>query len=251
MRCGERYPRGAVESSTVDCPNLLESDRLPPRRIVEDQGMFTGIIEHVGTVAALSPTPAGKRLTIDLGPLSSDLRDGESVAVEGVCLTAAARSGTTASFDVIPETLSRTSLGRLGPGSRVNLERSLRVGDRLGGHFVQGHVDATGTVARLDRAGEAVTLEIAIPPGFADLLIEKGSVAIAGVSLTVVQVRKDRFTVALIPFTLEHTTLGALRSGDPVNLEGDLIGKWVQKLVSGEKEAGVTMELLRQGGFAV
>ena len=211
--------------------------------------MFTGIIEHVGVVSALSPTSAGKRLSIDLGPLAADLKDGESVAVEGVCLTAAERAGAVASFDVIPETLSRTSLGRLAPGARVNLERSLRVGDRLGGHFVQGHVDATGTVARLDRAGEAVDLEIAVPPGFSDLLIEKGSVAIAGVSLTVVVVRKDRFTVALIPFTLENTTLGALRPGDPVNLEGDLIGKWVAKLVSGEKTAGVTMDLLRAGGF--
>ncbi len=212
--------------------------------------MFTGIIEHVGVVAAVSPTTAGQRLAIDLGPLAADMKDGESVAVEGVCLTAAERSGAIASFDVVPETLSRTSLGRLGPGARVNLERSLRVGDRLGGHFVQGHVDATGSVVRLQRTGEAVELEIAVSPGFSDLLIEKGSVAIAGVSLTVVTVRKDRFTVALIPFTLEHTTLGTLRSGDPVNLEGDLIGKWVAKLVSGEKTtAGVTMDLLRASGF--
>ena len=211
--------------------------------------MFTGIIELVGVVTGVSPTPAGKRLSIDLGPLAGDLKDGESVAVEGVCLTAASRSGAVASFDVIPETLSRTSLGRLGPGSRVNLERSLRVGDRLGGHFVQGPVDATGTVARLSRAGEAVELEIALPPGFSDYLIEKGSVAIAGVSLTVVTVRVDRFTVALIPFTLERTTLGAAKPGDPVNLEGDLIGKYVQKLVSGDKTATVTMDLLRSGGF--
>lgn len=217
--------------------------------------MFTGIIEHIGTVTSVSPTPAGRRLTIDLGPLAADLRDGESVSVDGVCLTAAGRSGTAASFDVVPETLSRTSLGSLGPGSRVNLERSLRVGDRLGGHFVQGHVDATGAVARLGRVGEAVELEVAIPPGFSDYLIEKGSVAIAGVSLTLVTVRKDRFSVALIPFTLERTTLGTLRSGDPVNLEGDLIGKWVRKLVSGEGgpahgAGGVSMDLLRAHGLA-
>lgn len=211
--------------------------------------MFTGIIEHMGTVRAIAPTAAGMRLSIDLGHLATDLRDGESVAVEGVCLTAAARSGSIVSFDVVPETLSRTSLGRLVPGARVNLERSLRVGDRLGGHFVQGHVDATGTVARIELVGGVGELEVATPPGFCDLLIEKGSVAIAGVSLTVVKVWKDRFTVALIPFTLSHTTLGSLRVGDVVNLEADLIGKWVRKLVSGTKTAEVTMDLLRTQGF--
>ncbi len=212
--------------------------------------MFTGIIEHVGAVAAVVPTVAGKRLSIDLGPLASDLKDGESVAVAGVCLTVAARNGTVASFDVVPETLSRTTLGRLSPGSRVNLERSLRWGDRMGGHIVQGHVDASGTVARLARAGEAVELEVAIPAGFSDSLLEKGSVAISGVSLTVVGVWKDRFTVALVPFTLEHTTLGALRPGDAVNLEGDLVGKWVRKVVTGGGSGGVSMDLLRQAGFA-
>ena len=211
--------------------------------------MFTGIIENLGTIRGIQTVPGGRRLRVEVGDWAEECPVGASVAVSGVCLTVASAGVRDLEFDVIHETLRRSNLGGKRVGGPVNLERSLRVGDRLGGHFVQGHVDATGTVARLNRAGEAVELEIALPPGFSDYLIEKGSVAIAGVSLTVVTVRMDRFTVALIPFTLERTTLGALRSGDPVNLEGDLIGKYVRKLVSGDRTAVVTMDLLRSGGF--
>ncbi len=174
---------------------------------------------------------SGLRLLVDLGPLVDGVRVGDSVSLSGACLTVTALSGSRAAFDVVPETLGKTYLGDLAPGARLNVERALKAGDRFGGHFVQGHVDGVGRVARRAPEGTQETLEVACDPRLTDLMIEKGSVALDGVSLTLVGVAGGRFTVALIPHTLAVTTLGAKRAGDPVHVECDLIGKWVAKLL--------------------
>jgi len=211
--------------------------------------MFTGIIRHVGQVRRVAPAPGGKRLRIDLGPLAEGLRPGDSVAVSGACLTAAAVDGAEADFDVIAETLSRTTLGALRPGSKVNLERPLRPADALEGHIVQGHVDGVAEVKAVRRGGEWVVEFRAAE--LADQLVPKGSVALDGVSLTVVDARADGFSVALIPATLAGTTLADLRAGSKVNVEVDVIGKYVRKCL--ERLAGggaLTLEKLREEGFA-
>lgn len=216
--------------------------------------MFTGIVEHAGTVRAVEPAGEKTALRVDLGPVAERSRAGDSVSVAGVCLTLAGapRRGV-GSFEAVRETLSRTTLGGLRPGSRVNLERALRAGDRLGGHFVQGHVDGTGTVRENGGPEGARVLSVAAPPEVLGSLISKGSVAVEGVSLTVASLDEGGFTVALVPHTLEVTTLGALREGDRVNLEADLLGKWVRRLL---EEAGVvkapsrlTREMLEEEGF--
>jgi len=170
----------------------------------------------------------GQRLTIAADDdYFRDLPHGASVAVNGVCLTIAEHRDKAAGFDVIPETLRRTNLGRLAPGGRVNLERSLRVGDRSDGHFVQGHVDGTGRVVAIDRAAGEWLLWTATPDNLRPYIVEKGSITIDGVSLTIAAVKPDRFAVALIPTTLERTTLGALAVGGRVNLETDILARTV------------------------
>jgi riboflavin synthase len=191
--------------------------------------LFTGIVEAVGRVEAMEPRGDLLRLVLEAPSLVEGTRIGDSVAVNGACLTVVLIEGTRLAFDAVQETLQRTGLGDLRPGARVNLERALRAGGRLDGHLVQGHVDATGRVARLERQGEDVRLFVDCGPGFAELLVEKGSVAIDGVSLTVVGVRQDGFDVALIPHTLRETTLGERRPGDRLNLEADVLGKYVKK----------------------
>lgn len=201
--------------------------------------MFTGIVEATGSVREIGPSRAGLRLTIDLGPLARDVAPGDSIAVAGCCLTAAALEGPACSFDVVPETLSKTTLRSLSAGCQVNLERALRLGDRLGGHLVTGHVDGTGVV-RDQRAGDAaVELEVGVDEALETYLLPKGSIAVDGVSLTVAAVVPGGFRVALVPHTLERTTLAALRAGHRVNLESDLLGKWVERLlIAGRLEAG-------------
>ncbi len=191
--------------------------------------MFTGIVEAVGRVAAVEPRGELLRLVLDAPSVAEGTRLGDSVAVNGACLTVVSVEGSRLAFDAVRETLQRTGLGELRPGARVNLERALRAGGRLDGHLVQGHVDATGRVARLERREEDVRLFVACDPAFAELLVEKGSVAIDGVSLTVVGVQADGFDVALIPHTLRETTLGERRPGDRLNLEADVLGKYVKK----------------------
>jgi riboflavin synthase len=190
--------------------------------------MFTGLVEALGTVRGLAPGGPGRRLTVAAG-LASELALGESVAVNGACLTVVARDAETFAFDVGPETLARTNLGGLRPGDRVNLERALRLGDRLGGHLVQGHVDGVGRVENRRAEGEWVTVWFRCPPALAAEMVPKGSVAVDGVSLTLVDVAVDRFNVALIPHTLSATTLGLKGPGDAVNLETDILGKYVVK----------------------
>jgi riboflavin synthase len=192
--------------------------------------MFTGLVEGLGTVRSL--TPQGNAVEIALAPLA-EVTDaaqiGESVAINGCCLTVVQASRDEWIFQAGAETLSRTNLGSLQPGDRVNIERSLRVGDRLGGHFVQGHIDGPGRVARIDRDGEWVNMYFTVPPALARQMVVKGSIAVDGVSLTLVTVDAESFSVALIPHTLDVTTLGSRRIGDNVNIETDIVGKYLEK----------------------
>ncbi|HZN61487.1 MAG TPA: riboflavin synthase [Planctomycetota bacterium] len=200
--------------------------------------MFTGIIEATGCVTAVRRTARGVHLEVE-SPWR--IPEGASVAVSGVCLTALEGKGL--AFDVIPETLSRTTLGSLRPGARVNLERALAAGARLDGHIVQGHVDGRGTVQSLARKNGAVTLAIRTPSGLSDQIVPKGSIAVDGVSLTVVDVAEGGFTVALIPTTLRRTTLGQVRRGARVNLETDVLMK------RAARKPEVTLALLKRAGF--
>jgi riboflavin synthase len=193
--------------------------------------MFTGIVEAVGRIKHLSPLEAGLRLSIAPGSLDlADMKTGDSVAVNGVCLTVVALAPGTLTVDVSQETLACTC-GLDGPGE-VNLEKALRLDDRLGGHLVTGHVDGVGTVTRFERVGECHTLSVRAPTGLGRYIARKGSIAVHGVSLTVNEVAGDEFTVNLIPFTLEATTLKDLASGARVNLEVDLIARYVERLHS-------------------
>lgn len=192
--------------------------------------MFTGLVQLLARVANVEPRSPGARLTI-CAPEFTDPVLGESIAVNGCCLTVVELTPADGilAFDAGPETLLRTNLGQLKPGMQVNLERSLRAGDRLGGHFVTGHVDATGTLAERDGDREWSTFWFQVPEALTRQMVSKGSVAVDGVSLTLVDVEADRFSVALIPHTLRITTLGTLKPGDPVNIETDLLAKYVQK----------------------
>jgi riboflavin synthase len=193
--------------------------------------MFTGLVQALGTVQEATDSHGGRRLRIAEPSLAPKLERGESVAVDGACLTVVSCQGDSFDFEVGPETLAKTTLGRLAGGDRINLERALRVGDLLGGHFVTGHVDCVGKVLEAAVTGDWLTVWFGFPAGeFDALLVGKGSVAVDGVSLTVVDAKSDRFSVMLIPHTREHTTLGRKKPGAAVNLEFDLIAKHVQKL---------------------
>ena len=213
--------------------------------------MFTGIVQHVGQVRSARATAAGQRVTVDLGPLAEGLRVGDSVSVAGVCLTAAAEDGQNAEFDVVPATAERSTLGSLRPGTKVNLERSLRPDRGLEGHIVQGHVDGTATVRRVQRGADWV-VEFSCPVELTDAMVPRGSVAVDGVSLTIKDVRDGEFSVALIPTTLAATTLGALAIGDAVNVETDILAKYVAKLLGrgAAPTQGLTLDKLREHGFA-
>lgn len=193
--------------------------------------MFTGIIERVGRVLTIEPAAELTRLTIEAGHVVEGVKLGDSIAVNGACLTVTAIDGERLSFDAVAETLDRTALGELEVGSGVNLERAMRADGRLDGHIVQGHVDATGHVRKFERQGDDVRLYIETPAAFAGELVEKGSVTIQGVSLTVVGVEDDGFDVMLIPHTLQETTLGDCSPGQGVNLEADVLGKYVKRHV--------------------
>jgi riboflavin synthase len=188
--------------------------------------VFTGLVAGKGTIRSMN----GGRLEID-SPVGSELAQGDSVAVNGVCLTAVDPSPRGFAADVMPETIRRSSLGPLGAGDEVNLELPLRAGDRLGGHVVQGHVDGTGTVAEVRGEGSSRVVRVAADPGLLRYVVEKGSIAVDGVSLTVSAVDDDAFEVSLIPETLERTTLGGAEPGRIVNLEVDVLAKYVEKAV--------------------
>jgi riboflavin synthase len=194
--------------------------------------MFTGLVESLGTVRAADDDGAGGKNLVLAASFAKELALGESVAINGCCLTVVAVDGDVCRFQVGPETLAKTNVGRLGLGDRVNLERSLRFGDRLGGHLVTGHVDGVGTIAERVATGEWQTVWFTGPAELMRLLVPKGCVAVDGVSLTVVDVHADRFSVMLIPHTLLATTLGIKNVGDAVNLEADLIGKYVAQCLT-------------------
>lgn len=189
--------------------------------------MFTGIVEAVGRVVALEPHGEKARLRVEAPRVADGAPLGASIAVNGACLTVVEATATEVVFEVVRETLDRTSLGALRPGARVNLERALRADGRLDGHIVQGHVDGTGRVRALERHGDDVRLAVDCPPDLARQLVPKGSIAVDGVSLTLVGVSETGFDVALIPHTLAETNLGDRRPGDRVNLEADVLGKYV------------------------
>ncbi len=208
--------------------------------------MFTGIIEVLGTVRRVASDGAGRALTLAAPSFAAELALGESVAVNGVCLTVVAHDAETCTFQAGPETLQRTNLGELTAGDRVNLERSLRLGDRLGGHWMQGHVDGVGRIAERVRQGDWELFWLSCPAALAEQMVPKGSVTVDGISLTLVDVAADRFSLALIPHTLAVTTLGFKQAGAAVNLETDILAKYVWKCLRG---GGVTPEALRQAGF--
>jgi riboflavin synthase len=196
--------------------------------------MFTGIVEALASVVEIKPEPPGVRITICMPKISGSARAvtagiGDSVALNGCCLTVVAVAGDRLEFQAGDETLRRTNLGRLQSGSGVNVERSLCVGDQMGGHFVTGHIDGLGTLASRTDAGEWSTFWFQAPPGLLRQMASKGSIAIDGVSLTLVDVEDQRFSVMLIPHTLTVTTLGKLKPGDTVNLETDVLAKYVER----------------------
>ncbi len=194
--------------------------------------MFTGIIQGLGTLVEKRPAGGGMIFGLEADFQLTDPEEGESIAVNGACLTARNINGSRFYVDVSPESLQRTGLGRLQTGNRVNLERALRLSDRLGGHLVSGHVDAQGQVAQRRSTGDFTLFTFSLDPSLTKYVIEKGSITINGVSLTVNTCERDRFSVSIIPHTLAVTTLGALKEGDRVNIEVDMIGKYVEKLLA-------------------
>src|SRR5882672_2646863 len=205
--------------------------------------MFTGLVEGVGELVERKPTSGGFRLRI-ASPLASELKPGDSLAVNGVCLTVILAERGEVHADVGPETVRVTTLGSIARGSGVNLERPLRADQRFGGHFVQGHVDAIGHIEELRQEAEFHWLTVSFPPGLAPLIVHKGSIAVDGISLTVAGLGSDRFDIMVIPFTMQHTNLGRMKIRDPVNLECDMVGKYV---VRAAELAGLSLSGARPG----
>ena len=193
--------------------------------------MFTGIVEELGQISALDSGPDGACITVSASVVTSDISEGDSIAVNGVCLTAVRTSSTSFSADLSPETLQRTTLGRLIPGSRVNLERAMLPTTRFGGHIVQGHVDGTGTIEASSPNGDFWTVAVGFPVDLARYLVEKGSISVEGISLTIARLYDAAFEIAVIPKTWQLTNLSYLKEGDHVNLEVDVIAKYVERMV--------------------
>jgi riboflavin synthase len=213
--------------------------------------MFTGIIEEVGKVNRIARENGKRRLTVSASHLTKELKKGDSIAVSGVCLTAVEITLESFSADLAEETWKRTSFSRIKPGAQLNLELPMRADGRLGGHIVQGHVDATGKFLALDRIpdGEDYWLQIEIPSELSRYVILKGSLAIEGISLTIAKIEGNQVTAAIIPHTVTMTNLKSLRPGDPVNLEVDMIAKYVEKMMSRESPSSITVERLVREGF--
>ena len=218
--------------------------------------MFTGIIEETGNIAAIEKHASGAKMRIAARVVTEDSRDGDSIAVNGVCLTAIGIKPDGFSADVSGETLDKSTLGALKIGSIVNLERAATLSTRLGGHIVQGHVDARGRFVSATRSGDFWTVRVAFPPEMAKYLVYKGSVAVEGISLTVADLQADYFDIAVIPKTWELTNFSRLKTGDAVNLEADIIGKYVERIMlygkaneKSDQSGGVTIEQLQKAGF--
>jgi riboflavin synthase len=193
--------------------------------------MFTGLIEELGAVRCIEAVNAGTRMQISAPQCAGDVRVGDSVAVNGCCLTVYAKDGERLVFDLLRETVERTNLNRLQDGSRVNLERALRADARLGGHFVQGHIDCTAAIISFEQRGADYRLELELPRDFAQYIARKGSIAIDGISLTVAEILPQSFAVWIIPHTKQHTNLHSARAGDLVNLEFDVLAKYVERML--------------------
>ncbi|MDQ7094939.1 riboflavin synthase [Desulfosporosinus sp. PR] len=216
--------------------------------------MFTGIVEELGIVRALRLLPDSGKLTLQGKKVLEDTQLGDSIAVNGVCLTVVQQNGNEFTVDVMAETLAKTNLGDLKNGNQVNLERALQLKTRLGGHLVSGHVDGVGRIRRITPWGIAQVLEISAPSPLLSFVLPKGSIAIDGISLTVIDVEEDYFTVSLIPHTFEETTLGLKKVGSSVNLETDLIGKYVarfmgHKLSTHDSQEDLSLAFLTEHGF--
>lgn len=212
--------------------------------------MFTGIIEEIGKIQGIRNSVHSSVLTIGAVDILQDIHLGDSIAVSGVCLTVTSFSQSSFTADVMHETLNRSTLGFLHPGSQVNLERAMPANGRFGGHFVSGHIDGTGTICSVEQDGNAVWYTIKTSEKVLQYLIEKGSVAIDGISLTVARVEQNRFAVSVIPHTAQKTILSGKRAGDLVNLENDCIGKYVAKLVNpSEPKSRITADFLIQHGY--
>lgn len=212
--------------------------------------MFTGIIEELGTIKSIKRNTDKQRITLSCQRVLEDIHLGDSIAVNGVCLTVIDFDKTSFSADVMNETFSRSSLGTLSPGSPVNLERAMSAQSRFGGHIVSGHIDGTGTIRNIRKDSNAVWFEISADEKTLDCIVEKGSIAIDGISLTVADVNKSSFQVSIIPHTLKSTVLGFKKRGDIVNLENDVIGKYVKKFIDKSQEKkGLTREFLLSNGF--
>lgn len=219
--------------------------------------MFTGIVETLGAIRRKATSGKGLRLTIEPRLQWSDLKQGESIAVNGTCLTVADSSGSAFTVDVSPETISRTTLGQVAISESVNLERALKPTDRMGGHIVTGHIDTTGIIAGRQEQEAFILFSIQIPEGWARYVIEKGSVALDGVSLTINTCHDSSLSVSIIPFTARHTTIGKRKVGDIVNIEFDIIGKYVEKLLLGGQsnrsenlnKSDITREFLAKHGI--
>jgi len=216
--------------------------------LMERVDMFSGIVEKLGRVVAAESRDEGALIRIDGGWSLTEAGLGDSISVNGVCLTVSSLAGTVFGAEVSAETLRRTNLGDLRPGDSVNLERALRLSDRVGGHLVTGHVDGTGVVRGISGEGDAQRFEFDVPAEISRLLAEKGSVAVDGISLTIGKVRPESFEVHVVPYTLENTTLKTRSTGDRVNIETDIIAKYVEKILS-PGGGGVTVETLRRSGF--
>jgi riboflavin synthase len=213
--------------------------------------MFTGLIETLCTIESVRRSADAVQLTVDLGRLADETEVGDSIAINGVCLTIAQLTAKTASFDVSPETLRKSALGKLNRGSQVNVERAIKAGDRLGGHIVEGHVDGTAMIIQIDRRGDFANIKFSTGPELLDQMVPKGSVAVDGISLTITDLDKNSFGAAVIPETLKKTTLGKAKVGDYVNVETDIIVKIVKKQLDKilPQKQNLTVEKMKDMGF--
>ena len=219
--------------------------------------MFTGLVEELGKVKAISRGVKSVRLTVEASKVLEDVKIGDSIAVNGTCLTVVEYNENCFTADVMPETVDSTALAKLKIGAKVNLERTLGIGDRFGGHIVSGHIDGIGTICAKDNNDNAVVVKIEASPEVMRYIVKKGSIAIDGISLTIVNYGQDWFTVSLIPHSAAMTTLGFKKTGDVVNLETDIIGKYVDKLLSlsstqqQSKTSAIDMNFLHKNGFTL
>lgn len=213
--------------------------------------MFTGLIEQVCRITSVNRSAGALELGIDLGKLAEESKNGDSVAVSGVCLTVAGLGGNLAKFDVSGETLAKSSLGKLTAGSKVNIELAMKVGERLGGHIVQGHVDGVAKIKSIDKRGEFADIRFEAETELLDQMVVQGSIAVDGISLTIATLEGNSFSAAIIPETLKNTTLGEAKTGDVVNIEADIITKTIKKQIEKilSQRQTLTEEKLKQLGF--